>query len=159
MRFVVAATSFLMACSKAGVVLAPSGDSMVADGIRFTASTAVLESFPVQLHTTVTVTNQTSGRHSVTFRDGCIVLLRAYNTATATAATWDAGRQTACTMALVTVPLEAGASKAFTTVVSARDILGDSLPNGSYHIKAYLRPLSANVELSTGPVPLAVPAK
>ena len=119
------------------------------------ASLAIAESFPVQIGVTVEVVNGSTTLQSVTFPDGCVVLLRAYGGGTEPA--WDMGGTVGCTQALVQVDLAAGESQEFQTgLVSARTILGDSLPNSEYRITAYLRPGQV-VELDAGTVDLAVP--
>ena len=116
---------------------------------------AIAESFPVQISVTVEITNTSTTRESVTFPDGCVVLMRAY--ADGTEPAWDMSGAVACTQALVQVDLAPGGSEQFQTgLVSAATILGDSLPNGNYRITAYLRP-GQIVELDLGTVDLAVP--
>jgi hypothetical protein len=111
---------------------------------------AIAESFPVQISVTVEATNG-----SVTFPDGCVVLMRVY--ADGTDPAWDMSGAVACTQALVQVDLDPGGTEQFQTgLVSAATILGDSLPNGNYRITAYLRP-GEIVELDAGTVDLAVP--
>ena len=118
-------------------------------------SFAIAESFPVQVSVTVEITNTATTPASVTFPDGCVVLMRAYDDGTEPA--WDMSGAVGCTQALVQVDLGPGDSEEFQTgLVSAATILGDSLPNGNYRITAYLRP-GRIVELDVGSVDLAVP--
>jgi hypothetical protein len=125
-------------------------------GITYTmTSFAIAESFPVQLRITVELANESTTQKSVTFPDGCVVLMRAYDGGTEPV--WDMGSTVACTLALVEVDLVPGESQEFQVgLVSAATILGDSLPNGEYRITAYLRP-GQIVELEAGVADLAVP--
>ena len=126
------------------------------DGITYrVTSFAIAESFPVQLGITVELENESTTPKSVTFPDGCVVLMRAYDARTEPA--WDMGNSVACTLALIEVDLAPGESQTFDAgLVSAATILGDSLPNGEYRITAYLRP-GEIVELEAGVADLAVP--
>ncbi len=126
------------------------------DGITYRVTSFVIaESFPVQLGITVELENESTIPRSVTFPDGCVVLMRAYDSGTEPV--WDMGQTVACTLALVEVDLAPGQSEEFITgLVSAASILGDSLPNGEYQITAYLRP-GQIVELEAGMADLAVP--
>ena len=115
----------------------------------------IAESFPVQLGITVELENESTTPQSVTFPDGCVVLMRAYDSGTEPA--WDMGQAVGCTLALVEVDLVPGEREEFDTgLVSAATILGDSLSNGEYRITAYLR-LGQIVELDAGMADLAVP--
>ena len=115
----------------------------------------IAESFPVQIGITVELENESTTPQSVTFPDGCVVLMRAYDSGTDPI--WDMGQTVACSLALVEVDLAPGQSEEFITgLVSAASILGDSLPNEEYRITAYLRP-GQIVELEAGMADLAVP--
>ncbi len=115
----------------------------------------IAESFPVQLGITVELENESTTPQSVTFPNGCVVLMRAYDSGTEPA--WDLGQAVGCTLALVEVDLVPGEREEFDTgLVSAATILGDSLSNGEYRITAYLRP-GQIVELDAGMADLAVP--
>ena len=133
-----------------------SGLDNQTDGITYrVTSFNIAESFPVQLQITVEIENESTTSQSVTFPDGCVVLVRAYDGGTEPV--WDEGRTAACTQALVQVSLAPGESVEFHTgMLSAAIILGDSLPNGEYRIAAYLRP-GKIVERDAGRVDLAVP--
>ena len=126
------------------------------DGITYrVTSFAIAKSFPAQLRITVEIENESTTSQSVTFPDGCVVLIRAYDGGTKPV--WDMGRTVGCTQALVQVFLAPRESAEFHTgLVSAATILGDSLPNGEYRITAYLRP-GQMVELDAGMADLAVP--
>jgi hypothetical protein len=126
------------------------------DGITYRVTGFVIaESFPVQIGITVELENESTTRQSVTFPDGCVVLMRAYDSGTDPI--WDMGQTVACSLALVEVDLAPGQSEEFITgLVSAASILGDNLPNQEYRITAYLRP-GQIVELEAGMADLAVP--
>ena len=126
------------------------------DGITYRVTDFVIaESFPVQIGITVELENESMTRQSVTFPDGCVVLMRAYDSGTEPI--WDMGQTVACSLALVEVDLAPGQSEEFNTgLVSAASILGDNLPNQEYRITAYLRP-GQIVELEAGMADLAVP--
>jgi hypothetical protein len=126
------------------------------DGITYrVTSFAIVESFPVQLRITVEIENESTTSQSVTFPDGCVVLIRAYDGGTKPV--WDMGLTVGCTLGLVQIDLAPGDSEEFHTgLVSAQTILGDSLPNGEYRITVYLRP-GQMVELDAGVAHLAVP--
>ena len=126
------------------------------DGVTYrVTSFAIAKSFPAQLRITVEIENESTTSQSVTFPDGCVVLMRAYDGGTNPV--WDMGLTVGCTQALVQVFLAPHESEEFHTgLVSAATILGDSLPNGEYRITAYLRP-GQMVELDAGMADLAVP--
>lgn len=133
-----------------------SGSTMHGD-VEYAATLRVMESFPVQIAADITVTNDGDEAVRIVFPDGCVVLLRAY-ALDGDDPVWDQGRDFACTLALVSIDLEPGASKSYTTPTSsARDILGDTLPDTSYRIEAYLRPDDETIEIDTGTVELAIP--
>ena len=152
---VLLAAATFMACeeSVSGLDLRDS----VIGGVTYRVKDFVIaESFPVQLGLTVELENQSTTSQSVTFPDGCVVLMRAY-LAGNTGPIWDMGRDVACTQALVQVDLAPGEREEFQIgLVSAATILGDSLPDGEYRITAYLRP-GQTVELDAGMADLAIP--
>lgn len=133
------------------------GAAVVHDDVEYRAETAVMESFPVQLATTVTLTNRGTTPVTLTLPDGCAVLLRAYRSENATTPAYDAQRNVACTLALQEVTLPPGDREQFSTRSDAREILGDSLPDGTYHLRALVRPNGGVVEVPAGVVQLAVP--
>jgi hypothetical protein len=124
--------------------------------LRYSAETLVMESFPVQLATTVTVANIGSRPAALEFSDGCPVLLRAYRAPDHTGEpAWDQARETFCTMAIQRMTISPGESRDFTVRTDARQILGDSLPNGRYLLTAVLRKTGWPLELDAGSVDLA----
>ncbi|MDX1661938.1 MAG: BsuPI-related putative proteinase inhibitor [Gemmatimonadota bacterium] len=133
----------------------PPAGAVIVDGIEYDASLEVMESFPVQIAGTVTLTNRTDERKTITFADGCVALLRAYDGGTRI---WDQAEQVACTMATVPVELAAGESEQFRTPTSsAYDVLDDEWPDGEYAIAVYLRPIGEEVEVDAGTVELEIP--
>jgi len=126
----------------------------VVEGVRYEADTRVMESFPVQLATAVTITNTTSARITLHFRDGCIVTLRAYQGGQQV---WDQRTLILCTQALVDAVIEPGRSSVFEARTSAAEILAGGLPDGEYQLEAVLEPSGEVVRLGAGTVPLAIP--
>lgn len=124
------------------------------NGLEYHADTRILESYPVQLHTTVSITNTTTAPVSITMPDGCTVLLRAYRSATATTPAFDQLKVAICTMALMEATLAPGETSRFEGRTDAGEILGDSLPNGKYWLRAVVRPDGGLVEVGVGEVEL-----
>lgn len=132
------------------------GSIMTEGDLRYVAETAIMESFPVQLATTVTASNVGSRPAALEFPDGCPVLLRAYRTADRSGRpAWDQANETFCTMAIQQFTINPGESRRFTTRTDAREILGDSLPNGRYYLTAVLRKSGGPLELTAGEADLA----
>lgn len=131
--------------------------SAVHEGIAYDVVLQVMESFPVQIAADVAVTNRGDAPARITFPDGCVALLRAYDPA-ADGPVWDQAHEVGCRLALVPVELDPGASRSFRTpTASARDVLGDDLPDGTYELAVYLRPDGETVEIDAGRVELAIP--
>lgn len=152
------AVAFAVGCG--GNAVDPAGDAPAAlrtpDGLEYSAETLVMESFPVQLNTRVHVTNSSSSARTLTFPDGCVVLVRAYR-AGSSKPVWDQGNSVGCTMALVGVNLAPGETRTLESRTGAAEILGDSLPDGRYTLEAYLRPSTGTVTVDAGVADLAVP--
>jgi hypothetical protein len=125
--------------------------------VDYTATTRILESFPVQLHTTVDMVNRGRERARLDFRNGCKVLLRAHRTAARDQAVWDQGRLVGCTQAIETIELQPGERRQLTAHADARQILGDSLPAGRYFLSAYVPASGGTIEMPAGAADLAVP--
>lgn len=103
---------------------------------------------PGVLRGEVTIANETESVRSVTFRDGCVVLMRAFRD---DRRVWDQGDNVFCTMALVRVELGPGEERTFATEAEVEEILGDELPEGAYSLTLYLRPLEGEeIELKVG---------
>ena len=146
------------------IPVAPDGrlfGAVVREGIEYRADVAVLESFPAQLSGRATVTNRSGGPRTVTFTNGCLAQMRVYR-AEGGDPVWDQARETGCTMALVPLDLDPGEESIIPTgIVSARDILGEDLPDGSYGIAVYLRLADddgvVEIEVEAGVTELAIP--
>lgn len=124
--------------------------------IELSAETMVMESFPVQLRTVVTARNTSPDPVRITFPDGCVVIIRAYRDAARSGQpVWE--QASACTMALVPVDFAPGETKTFTNGTDAREILGDSLPDGRYWLSAFIRPDSERIDVPAGAADLGVP--
>lgn len=136
---------------------AAAGDTVRVGDLRFTASTAVLESFPVQLRTTVEVVNTGTTAATLEFPSGCTVLLRAYRSRADAEPAWDQALAVMCTMAIQIVTLQAGERASYATAADAREILGDSLPDGTYHLRAWMSFNGTSIEVPAGSVQLAIP--
>lgn len=132
--------------------------SVVRSDIEYRGQVLVMESFPVQLGGRVALRNRSRESHTVTFSDGCLVLLRAYRPQGG-GPVWDQGHEVGCTQALVPVELNAGEEREVAApTASAYDILRADLPDGAYRIALYLRPVGApEIELDAGTVDLAIP--
>jgi len=154
--------TLLAACSRAeesSQPLAPNmqqGASHTEGDLQWVASTAIMESFPVQLATTVKVANVGRKPAVVEQSSGCPVFLRAYRTPDRTGSpAWDQAQQVYCTMAIQVIQLGPGESLTFTTRANAAEILGDSLPNGRYYLSVYVNKTGAAIELQAGEADLA----
>lgn len=128
-------------------------------GIDFVPELLVMESFPVQLAGTVRITNRRERGVNLTFPNDCIALLRVYDRqGTRNAPVWDQRGAPACHRETVTLDVPPGGTVAVRVAsVSAYEILGDSLPDGSYRATLYLQPNGQVVEAEAGSVDLAVP--
>ena len=136
---------------------APSSLVILEGAIECSAETAILESFPVQLHTIVTMRNRSPNPVTLELGSGCPVLLRVFPTEPRTAPIWDQGRILACTMQIQSLRLVPGETDQRTTRAGAREILGDSLPNGHYFLSAYLQVVDGPVLVPAGTADLAIP--
>jgi hypothetical protein len=152
--------ALLSACARSSDPQEPDGPDAAAvlrSGVEYSADTRVMESFPVQLATTVTATNTSDRNIDLTFPDGCVVLLRAYHDADRTRLAWDQAEHVGCTMALVSWRIDAGAAREANAHTNAADILGAALPDGRYWLEAVLRPDGRTIRVPAGSVDLAVP--
>lgn len=125
--------------------------------VEFSAVTLVMESFPVQLSTTVTMRNRSTARSTLELGSGCPVQLRVYRDAVRKDLVWDQGRVMACTKEIQIVNLAEGDTVQRAARASAYDILGDSLPDGRYHLGAYVQVIDSPLVIPAGDADLAVP--
>lgn len=159
MRRLLLLSILLAGCAREATPPAADGPdaALLHGGLEYTADTRVMESFPVQLATTVTIANRGSAPVTLTLPDGCAVLLRAFRSATGTVPAYDALHNVVCTLALQEVTIPPGGREQFSTRSDAREILGDSLSDGTYWLRALVRPNGGEVEVPAGEVQLAVP--
>ena len=135
---------------------AGGSQTIVQNNIEYRAESLFLESFPVQVVANVEITNPTGAPVTITFPDGCLVLLRVYRDAERTKLAYDMAQDYGCTQALVPVTIAAGQTRELSTPpISAAKILGDSLPNGTYYFSALVRPNGQRIELRAGSGELA----
>lgn len=130
----------------------PQLGAVVNEGdLRYVAETAIMESYPVQLATMVTVENVGSRPAVVELANGCPVFLRVYRDRERTGRpAWDQAHQVFCTMAIQIVEIGPGESREFRTRSDAAQILGDSLPNGRYYLSAMVNKVGGGIELEAG---------
>lgn len=154
--------ALLAACSRTEETaepLAPNlqqGIALTEGDLKWVAETAIMESFPVQLATTVKVENVGSKPAVVEIANGCPIFLRAYRTPDRTGTPdWDQAQHVFCTMALEVVQLGPGESRSFTTRTNAAEILGNSLPNGHYYLAAFVNKTGSGIQLDAGEADLA----
>jgi hypothetical protein len=134
---------------------ASPADTPQAEGIdpaiRFSADTRVLESFPVQLHTTLEVRNAGGPDYvRLEFASDCVVLLRVYDSEARDVPVWDQADSARCSESSHVLMLGGGYAEEFTTTADARQILGTSLPPGRYWLSAYVRVNDRVVEVPAG---------
>jgi hypothetical protein len=150
-----------MACANS-TRTAPDAAIHGADGLRgidFAPDLLIMESFPVQLAGTVRITNRRERGVSLTFPNDCIVLLRIYDRQGArNAPVWDQRGAPACHPETARLDVPSGGTVAVRIpTVSAYEILGDGLPDGTYRATLYLQPNGQVIEAEAGAVDLAVP--
>ena len=105
-------TALLAGCTD-GVAEPEPLTELLVDGVAYRVTEfAIAESFPVQIGVTVEIGNESSSSRSLTFPDGCVVLMRAYDARGNLA--WDLGHLVDCTQALVEVDLSPGETETFT---------------------------------------------
>jgi hypothetical protein len=140
-----------------GAPPAGQADRATAGALHYTADLRVLESFPVQLDARMQVHNPMTHNAALELPGGCPLLLSAYRDSLRTDLAWDQGNAIVCTMQLQIVDLPPNGQQEFTTRTDARAMLGDSLPDGTYHMSARLVVNDTVVTRAVGSVPLAVP--
>jgi len=135
----------------------PATGAGTTGGVTYTADTRVLESFPVQLRTTVRALNSSREGARLELSSGCAVQLAAYRDAQRTQLSWDQSRIQMCTMALQIIDIAPGAARNFEGSTDARAILGDSLPDGTYFLTAVMHVNGRKIEIPAGSATLGVP--
>ena len=127
-------------------------------GIDFQPQVAVLESFPIQLAGSVQITNRRETAVALTFPSECVALLRVYERqGTRNAPVWDQRGIPTCETESITLHLTPGGTASVRVpTATAYEILGDSLPDGSYRLTVYLQPNGNVIEAEAGLVDLAV---
>jgi hypothetical protein len=129
----------------------------VLDGVVYRVETLVAETTPISLYTYLTVENQRRDSATVSFPDGCVVLIRAYATPERVGVpAWDQQHAVACTMILVEHRLAPGESAEHRARAGTADILGDSLPDGRYFLTALVRPGGRRLEITAGEADLVL---
>lgn len=157
-KYLITALLAVAACSQpeAAGPADKHAQTLVDGDITYRAETVVMESFPVQLRTSVHITNGTNAAVTLTFPDGCLVLLRAYHDEARTDLAYDMSKHVGCTLAVVPVNIAPGETRSLSTsTVSAREILGSTLPNGTYYFSAVLRPNGKTLSIPAGSADLA----
>jgi hypothetical protein len=136
--------------------LGPAG--IHTDGeLTFRGQTAPSVTTPGWLATTLYVRGASLGGLSLQY-GGCPFTVRMYRTPDrAGLPAWDALAvpNTACQAYLVRRHLGFGEELALTALTLPREVLGDSLPAGRYHVAALVRPNGDSVVVAAGHVDLA----
>ncbi|MGH7457626.1 MAG: hypothetical protein ACREKN_00895 [Longimicrobiaceae bacterium] len=146
------AATLVCSCTPEGTTdPGPGSQTRVVGGIEYRADTRVAESYPVQLHTTVTVTNRTEASWESEWPGGCPLTLLAYRSPSRTGEpAWDQSEDRACILSLQLVTLEPGEQERFATRATATEILGDSLPDGPYYLAVLAHAGQEGVKLAAG---------
>ena len=136
----------------------PSSSAVIHGQIEYTAETLIMESFPVQLRTIVRMRNRTGSATEIRFGGGCPVLIRAYRDEARTRLAWDQSRTVACTKEIQILSLRSGESaERAAPHTDARQILGDSLPDGRYWLSAHVQIVGSPLLIAAGAADLAIP--
>ena len=127
-------------------------------GVEYSAETLVMESFPVQLRTIVTARNATGDDVFLHFGSPCVTHLRVYdNAARSGTPVYDQAREYGCIAVIFEDTIAPGDTAQYVAPhTDARQILGDSLPDGHYWFTATLHPAS-ELELPAGDAELGIP--
>ena len=128
--------------------------AVVRDGVEYHAETLIMESFPVQLRTNVSI-RATSGARTLELPGGCPVQLAVYRDEARRELVWDQQRVAVCTMQLMQLQVTSTGQQ-LSGGAGAGEILGDSLPDGRYWLEAVLHPNNDVVRIPAGVADLAV---
>jgi hypothetical protein len=135
----VAAATALAACAPAGEPApAMEMEARTADGVVYTATSALLASYPVRIRASATATNRSGRTVVIRFSDGCPVLARVLTRQGEPR--WDQAALQPCDGPPVEHTLGAGEAVTFETLLAAPQVLGDSLPDDVYLLAVHLRP-------------------
>ena len=148
----------LAACGGSDPAEPPGPDSsVVRDGVAYSSDVRILESFPIQLRGSMRIENTGAQPARLELGSGCPVLLRVYR-GTGSAPAWDQGNTVVCTMQIEVLSLGPGeVAEEEAPATNAAEILGDSLPDGTYRMATYLRVDGGVIEVPAGQVELAAP--
>jgi len=134
-------------------IVEETGEGTTEGGIGYRASSELREG---RVEVRAELHNRGDREREVTFPDGCVVLIRAYHDAARSGPpAWDQRQHAICTMALVMESLQPGESRSFEMTVEVDELLGEQLPQGEYHLTAFLRPDGGEVEIPAGSLRLA----
>lgn len=133
--------------------------TVTVDGLTWTGTVDVMESFPVQLAGRISIANSGTQPRTLDFANDCTALLRAYRPPVPMAfLVWDQADDADCSDGPRSMDVAPGATVEIASpVVSAATILAGGRPNDEYGISVYARANGRNVELAVGGVDLAVP--
>lgn len=132
-------------------------DRATARALHYTADLRVMESFPVQLGARMQVHNPLDRTAALEAPGGCPLHILAWRDSARTQLAWDQGHAIACTLQIQLIELAPNQQHEFTAATNAREILGDSLPDGLYYMTARLAVNDTMIMRPVGSVQLAVP--
>lgn len=139
-----------------GAVPLPPGSTLRRDGIHYRAHlTSARES---GLGARVEVVNENADPRTFRFPDTCVAMLRAYFHPGGPLA-WDHRQEkTNCAAEVREITVPPGDTLVAQPRAISVAVLGESLPDGTYHFRAYLIPIGEpEIELPLGEVRLALP--
>lgn len=151
------------------LVVACSGDNILSpSNLDISASSSVIAALPYQrtatpgIETIVTLRNNTSQPIPVRFGDGCFDGLRIFKTAdlSGTPVYSNDGPRVCAAIGILPSALAPGETRQATLYVAMKDVLGSSLPNGTYYVDARVtmfipQLVSGMVDVDAGSVNLA----
>jgi hypothetical protein len=140
-----------------GVPQAPAAPGADLDALHYTADMRIMESFPVQLDARMQVHNPLPRTVALELPGGCPLTLQVFSDSGRTRIAWDQQHAIVCTMQIQMVDLASGELREFAVRATALDVLGDSLPDGTYHFSARLAVNDTVITRPVGSVQLGVP--
>jgi hypothetical protein len=151
-RLWAAAAAILTGCTGAAPT-APSG-SVDHDGIRYSATTVIVDSAAGHVRTTLTLQNVSDGPRTVQV-GGCRFFVRVYATETHTPPPiYDQSEKEACPEIVLNLTLGLGQSWTASDDVTGHDVLGDTAPPGLYAFVAVVPSSSGPLTIDAGSAPL-----